>query len=120
MSKSILLQAQFTGYRPKKDKSASLTFSSDLEVSSEQIKQFHELLDQRGIIYFSTKGELTQEEVDELDKVDIELEGKSKSQRLRSVLFILWKQEGEQGDFKDFYSERMEKLIQMIKDRLDG
>lgn len=118
--KSILLQTQFTGYRPKKDKSVSLSFTSDLEVSSEQIKQFHELLDQRGIVYFSVKGELTHEEVDQLDNVDIELEGKSKSQRLRSVLFILWKQEGEQQDFKDFYSQKMESLIQHFKDKLDG
>lgn len=118
--KSIILQSQFTGYRPKKDKSCAITFTSDLEVNSEQIKQFHELLDQRGIVYFSVKGELTQAEIDEIDSVDIELEGKSKSQRLRAVLYILWEQSGSIGDFKNFYSEWMEKIIQGIKDKLDG
>ena len=117
---NILLQCQLTGYRPKKDKSCALTFTSDLEVNSEQIKQFHESLESRGIIYFSVKGELTQAELDEIDNVDIELEGKSKSQRLRSVIYILWTQQGEPGEFRDFYSNYMEKIIENIKDKLDG
>ena len=117
--KRVLLQSQFTGYRPKKDKSCALTFTSDLEVSSEDIKIFHELLDQRGIIYFSPKGDLTQEEIDSIDSVDLELEGKSKSQRLRNVLYVYWEQTGKVAEFKDFYSTWMEKIIQGIKDKLD-
>ena len=118
--KNLLIQGQFNSYRPKKDKSCSLTFVTDLEVDSEQIKQFHESLDSRGILFFSVKGELTQQEIDEIDAVDLELEGKSKSQRLRNVLYVLWTQEGSKGNFKEYYSDRMEKLIQQIKDKLDG
>ena len=45
---------------------------------------------------------------------------KTPSQRLRSVLFVLWKQEGSKGDFESFYSERMGKLTDMIKAKLDN
>jgi len=71
-----------------------------------------------GIVHFSDRGELTQAEIDEIENIDFEVEGKTKSQRLRNVLYILWKQEGE-GEFKEFYANRMEKLITKIKDRLE-
>ena len=119
MSEKLLLQVSFNSYRPKKDKSCSLNFITDLEVSSDDIKNFHELLDSRGILYYKNHGELTQEEVDELDNVDVELEGKTKSQRMRAVLFVYWTQLGEQGEFKEFYSIQMEKMIEHYKSKLD-
>lgn len=113
----ILKQVQFYNYRPKKDKSCSLTFITDLEVSSEDIKKFHESLDQRGIIYFSEKGELTQSEIEEIDKTEIELQGKTKAQRLRNVLIVYAKQNNL--DLSSFYSTEMEKIIEHYKGKLD-
>lgn len=115
----LLKQVEFTKATRKADRSVTYTFVTDLEQSPEELMEADRLLQTRGVIYFSNKGTLTQQEVDELDDVDIELEGKSKSQRLRAVLFVLWKQEGEQGEFKEFYADRMEKLITMIKDKLE-
>jgi len=120
----ILKQVQFYNYRPKKDKSCSLTFITDLEVSSEDIKQFHESLDQRGIIYFSEKGELTQSEIEEIDKTEIEIQGKTKAQRLRGVLYCVWSKMDHPKyslyeDFKDFYALKMEEIIEHYKDKLD-
>ena len=46
-------------------------------------------------------------------------DNKTPAKRLRSVLFILWKQQGSRGDFENFYRERMDKLIDMIKAKLD-
>lgn len=45
--------------------------------------------------------------------------GKTPAKRLRDVLFVLWKQEGSRGDFELFYREKMDKLIEMIKMKLD-
>lgn len=46
----------------------------------------------------------------------------SPSQRLRSVLFVLYKSETEKGRyaglFEAFYNEHMEKLIEFIKKKL--
>ncbi len=119
----ILKQVQFYNYRPKKDKSCSLTFITDLEVSSEDIKQFHESLDQRGIIYFSEKGELTQSEIEEIENVDIELEGKTKNKRLISVIWRnCEKYHGRKPTKKEshlYYHNEMEKIIEHYKGKLD-
>ena len=64
---------------------------------------------------------LNSDEVEELDKVELDIydEPKTQSQRLRNVIFILWKQEGEKGDFKTFYKQKTEEIIQHFKNKLD-
>lgn len=51
-------------------------------------------------------------------KIDKDVASKSDSERLRAVLFLIWKQEGEKGEFKDFYHSKMESLIEKLKERL--
>jgi CRISPR/Cas system CMR-associated protein Cmr1 (group 7 of RAMP superfamily) len=102
----------------KKDKSVSITFITDNEQTSEQFMELDKQLDQRGVLYFKPKGLLTTAEADELDAVDIELEGKSQSQRLRNVLYILWQQTNHGEDFKTFYKDKTEKIIEQIKNKL--
>jgi hypothetical protein len=51
--------------------------------------------------------------------VDKELDRKSQSERIRNCLFVLWKQEGEPGDFSQFYRKRTEDIISYIKRKLD-
>jgi hypothetical protein len=117
--KRFIKQATFTKYNTRKDKSCSITFVTDYEVTPDDVAELHRVLDHHGILYFSDKGNLTKEEIEAIDDVDVELEGKSKSQRLRNVLYILYKQQGEIGEFKDFYSIWMEKIIQNFKDKLE-
>jgi len=63
-------------------------------------------------------------QIDTADLIDIpdlpvrEEEQKSKSQRLRAVLFILWKQNGEKGDFEIYYHQKMEAFIDAVKNKL--
>jgi len=115
----ILKQVSLDSVRRKKDKSISLTFITTTEQTSEELMELDKLTDQSGIVYFKASGTLLQEEIDELDNVDIELEGKTKSQRLRGVLFVYWKQLDLHVDFKEFYSIQMEKFIEGIKSKLD-
>jgi hypothetical protein len=57
---------------------------------------------------------------DDLPAADTDnLAGKSPAQRTRAVLFILWKQTGEVGDFEAFYRAEMEKIILELKKRID-
>jgi len=102
----------------KKDKSVSITFITDNEQTSEQFMELDKQLDQRGILYFKPKGLLTTAEADELDNVDIELEGKTQSQRLRNVLFVYWQQSNSNIDFKQFYKSETEKIIEHYKGKL--
>lgn len=101
----------------KKDKSVSLTFITELEQSSSEFMEIDSNLDKHGVIYFKTNGKLTEEEKEEIDKVDIQAEGKTKSQRLRNVLFIYNQQNGDK-DFKEFYADEMEKVIEHYKGKL--
>lgn len=52
-------------------------------------------------------------------RVDTERGEKTPSQRIRAVLFLLWKQEGEQGTFDAFYNAKCEKIIEHLKSKLD-
>jgi len=54
----------------------------------------------------------------ELKEVKGEFDRKTPGQRLRAVLFCLWRQCGE-GEFEDFYRRRMEQIIETIKGKLD-
>lgn len=46
------------------------------------------------------------------------LEHKSPSQRMRAVLFLLWKEAKTDEPFETFYGKRMESLIEWLKSKL--
>jgi len=115
---NILRTVSLDRINRRKDRSVSLTFITNNEQTSEQLMELDKQIDQRGILYFKPKGVLTTAEADELDNVDIELEGKTQSQRLRNVLFVLWQQSDTNIEFKEFYKQKTELIIQQIKDRL--
>lgn len=54
----------------------------------------------------------------EVIPVKKQMDGKSPSQRLYAVLFILWKQEGEPGQFETWYISEMQRIIDSYKARL--
>jgi hypothetical protein len=115
----MILQVTLDRANRKKDKSVSLTFITDSEQTSEEFMEVDKKLNQHGILYFKDGGNLTQQEKDEIDNVEIEVEGKTKSQRLRGTLFVMWTQQGKQGEFTQFYSSYMERVIENIKSKLD-
>jgi len=43
---------------------------------------------------------------------------KSSSQRMRAVLFVLWKEKKIQTDFELFYREKMEDIINKLKEQI--
>lgn len=44
---------------------------------------------------------------------------KTASQRLRGVLFKYWESLGSNGEFEEFYQEKMEVFIAHVKTKLD-
>ena len=104
----------------RKDKSVSLTFITSLEQSSEEYMEIDTLLNDSGVLYFKSSGNLTKEEIKALDSTEVEVEGKTKSQRLRNVMYILWQQNQGLYTFEEFYSLEMEKIIQHYKDKLEN
>lgn len=55
----------------------------------------------------------------ELKEVKGEFDTKTPSQRLRAVLFVLFKQAKVSGEFDDFYKRHMERLITDLKNQLE-
>lgn len=58
-------------------------------------------------------------ETKEIAEVKSEVDRKTPSQRLRSVLYLYWEQEGRAGDFNDYYNRNMNKIIESIKAKLE-
>ena len=113
---NMITQVTLDAATRKKDRSVNLRFITNLEQTSEQFIEMDSLINQSGILYFSPKGTLTQEEIDAIDGTDIEIEGKTKSQRLRNVLYVYCEQQGK--DFKTFYEIEMLKIIEHYKGKL--
>lgn len=55
---------------------------------------------------------------DEKISVDTQRETKSHSSRLRAVLFVFWKQTNSKEQFESFYADKMEALINSVKEQL--
>lgn len=55
----------------------------------------------------------------ELKEVKGQLEEKTPSQRLRAVLFCLWRQEKEAIDFETFYRQKINGIIEHLKLKLE-
>lgn len=119
MSK-ILTTAILDGYQRRKDRSVTLRFVTQ-ELTSSEVMNIDSTLDQFGVIYFRGQEKMNSDEIEELDAIDLDVynEPKSQSQRLRNVLFVIWKQEGEQGDFKKYYKQKTEEIIQHFKNKLE-
>jgi hypothetical protein len=101
----------------RKDRCGTLKFTSARELSKEEREILLEagVNDELGWLLWSHN----QHQIADLPTEVATDSGKTSSKRLRDVLFVLWVQEGKKGDFETFYRERMEKIIGMIKAKLD-
>lgn len=116
---SILKQAILTSYRPRKDKTVSLTFATQ-EITDEELLKIHNSVDTFGVVYFSPKQVLTEAEQQEIDNANLKNEkGVSKSKMLRNVLYRLWEQKGKGQTFDLFYAHEMNRITQHFKDKLE-
>lgn len=112
----LILPAQISPPRIRKDGSCSLSFDTR-ELSAEEIVTIMGMRNTEGWLAFA-------QNENELDTPDqpATLDLIPPSQRLRSVLFILYKQETDQkrfvGSFETFYGEKMEQLIQFVKNKI--
>ena len=120
---NLLKQVTFDSARRRKDKTFSFTFTTDLEQNKNDINTIFDCVDNGGVLLFKPTGLLTDEEIKEVEKANIKREGKSKSQLLRDVTYVRWKQLSESGktkkDFPTYYAKTMDKIIQLIKDKLE-
>jgi len=113
-----MLPVIFTSYRPRVDKSASLTFST-LELDVNKMGLLFSLQGKMGALVFKAESDLTKNEILMCENMEIELGGKTKSERLRNVLFRNWELENKgHVTFDNYYASEMEIIITHYKGKL--
>jgi len=110
----IRLPAYLTGFSSKSDGSAGIRFSTQ-ELSADDFSLLKQNLNEYGWLVFRPN-EYKEEDV---PTEDVEDKEKTPSKRLRAVLFVLWKQTKNGGDFETYYREQVDKIIDHIKSKLD-
>ena len=116
----ILIPANFEGLRTLKDKTLKLTFESN-ELSPEQWAEIAKNNQAFGYLAFK-KDPFSREDKEMMDglKSDYENKGKSKSQELRAILFLNWKQKPDGFETsEDYYNHHMDKIKAHYKNKLD-
>lgn len=103
--------------RFNKDGSATLSFTTGSEIPDDEVIYLLNAgrKDELGWLLWSPN----EIQTDDLPIEQAEDSQKTPSKRLRATIFIWWKQLGEQGDFEVFYREKVEKLIDVVKSKLD-
>lgn len=110
----IKLPAILDDVKERKDWSSRITFDSR-ELSEEEFLILRRFKGEEGWLLFG-KNQLDKED---LPEQDAEVDTKTPAQRLRSVLFVRWKQLGEPETFKIYYDKAMEHFINSVKEKLE-
>ncbi len=112
--KAIKTQIIINSIRSRRD--GSLGFSAETpELTNEEKVAFMDLQGQSLNALFEPTEYPT---VDEIE-IQKDVDNKTQAQRIRAVLFLIWKQQGEQGEFRDFYNAKTEKYINYLKEKLE-
>ena len=115
--KGTLLSTVIENISTRKDNTVKITLGTQ-ELSPSKAAELFQMLNKLAVTYISTK-EITQREIDQVDKIDPEFQGKTQSQRIRNVLFILFEQNSEGfRDFDSFYKNKTEAYIDNLKTKL--
>jgi len=116
----ILTQAQIESISTRKDRTIKIVLGTQ-ELSGVKAAELLSLSNNLANVYISPN-QITSEITKEIDKASLnDLDNiKSPSQRLRSVLYLNYKQNSENFDTFDlYYLSKMEKLINHFKDKLN-
>lgn len=112
-----LLSVQIENIATRKDKTVKIILGTQ-ELSPAKAGELFQLMNQIAVCYISPKT-ISQSEIDQVDKIDPEFEGKTQSQRIRGVLFKLFQQDSEGfKTFDDYYHNKTEKYIEHLKTKI--
>lgn len=111
----LILAAQIERVSTRKDRTVAVTLGSQ-ELTPSKAGELLAFANQLVCVYISPKETVTQNEIDQVDRLNPEFEGKTQSQRLRNVLYRLFEQNAEgYKDFDGFYRHHTDKIIDHLK-----
>lgn len=115
----IILPAILGSIRSLQDGSLKLCFDSQ-ELSPANVGEIFSHRGKLVALYISPKETIPQREIDQIDSVDVDMPGKTKSQRVRNVLYRIWELQPEgHKTFEGYYAQKMEEHINNLKTVLD-
>jgi hypothetical protein len=113
----LLIPTYVENITTRKDKSVKITLGTQ-ELSPGKAGELFNLMNSLAMTYISPK-DVSQKEIDQVDKLDPELEGKTQSQRIRNVLYKLFEQNSEGfKTFDTYYKSKTEMYIEHLKAKI--
>lgn len=113
-----MFAAQVEGLRSRKDKTISLTLGTQ-EMNPENAGKLFSTNGHLVTCYLSVKEHISANEMEVIDSIDAPKQGKTPSQRMRSVLYRMWEQDNEGYTDKNLhYLYWMDKIIEGLKLKL--
>lgn len=113
--KAIKVNVILGSVRSRKDGSLGLTLETPALSSAEKAAVF----DLQNLSCEMLLNPIDTSDDCELVTINTDLNMKSPSQRLRSVLFVLYRQLNSLDSFQEFYVKQMEKMIEHFKSKLN-
>ena len=114
----VILSCIVTSLRTLKDGSVSICLET-MELSAGHAGELFSLHNKVAAVYISPKEIINQKEIDQVDKVDPEILGKTQSQRIRGVLYKLFEQDHEgHSNFDMYYKAKTELIIDHLKSKI--
>lgn len=114
----ILIPVIVENITTRKDNTVKLTLGTQ-EISPSSAGELFRLHNKLAACYLSPKETVSTSEMNQVDALDVELGGKTQSQRIRGVLFRCWEQAPEgYKDFNMYYQAKTELIIEHYKAKL--
>lgn len=113
-----LIACQVETIQTRRDGSIKLVFGTQ-EMAPSKGAELLGLMNKLVAVYISQKETISAQEMKQVDAVESEFEGKSQSQRIRNVLYILFTQDSEgMADFEVYYRSKTNKIIDHLKNKI--
>jgi len=118
MMTGLLLPTIITAIRTRVDGSLGFVCETQ-ELSPSKAGELFALRGKTTMTYISPKDTISQKEIDQVNAIDAEIQGKTPSKRLRDVLYVLFTQQPDgYQDFELFYKFKMNQITEHFKSKL--
>jgi hypothetical protein len=119
MNEGLFLAAVVENVSTRRDGTIKLTLGTQ-EMSQGKAGEMFTMQNKMVAIYISVKETIPQAVLDMVDQADVDMPGKTKSQRQRAVLYRIWELQKEgHKTFESFYAYKMEEHISSLKSVLE-
>lgn len=114
----MLLASIVENVSTRRDGTIKLTLGTQ-EISQGKAGELFTMQNKIVALYISPKDSIPQKVMDMVDQADVDLPGKTKSQRQRAVLYRIWELDKEgHKTFESYYAAKMEAHINELKEHL--